>query len=209
MANAKCAVIAMFSTFKNDFYVTASPALRQWSQAGGRYSVDGECVSRSIGNDIQGISFRELDQIVFIGQYLQPKRLFRSGELHSRSVIKRIIDAVGFPIYLPDSHYNEPLELFPRLAPGKCTILCDPLPIAGIHPSCIKVFLDEVKHFGNENGIKIIFQPQNTLDRSMQTSSVFKRTKSTTTHFDEAFWQIYIAHAKRSLVMTPLRNPIE
>lgn len=203
MAHAQCAVNANFSTFKNEFYVTASPALREWSIAGGRYSVINECVSRSIDNDIQVVDLREHDHIVFIGQFLQPKRLFRSGELYSKSVIKQIIRTLGYPVYQSGDFYNEPLELFPRLAPGRCTILCDPLPIYGIHPSCVKVYLDEVGQFCNKDAIKFVFQPEHTLDSFMQTLSVYKKTKSTSTHFNEAFWQIYIAHAKRSLVMAP------
>ena len=122
MAHAQFAVNANFSTFKNEFYVTASPALREWSIAGGRYSVINECVSRSIDNDIQVVDLKEHDYIVFIGQFLQPKRLFRSGEIYSKSVIKKSVRACGYPVYQPGDFYNEPLELFPRLAPGRCTI---------------------------------------------------------------------------------------
>lgn len=199
MAHAQCAVKAIFSTSKNEFYVTASPALREWSIAGGRYSARNEYISRSIDNDIQAVDLGKYDHIVFVGQFLQPKRLFRSGELHSKSVIKQLIKGLGYPIYQPGGFYNEVLELFPRLVPGRCTLLCDPLPIFGFHPYLTETFLDEVKRFGNENGIKIIIQPENTIDSSMQTSIIYRRTNTTSTHFNEAFWQNYIAHAYSSL----------
>lgn len=203
MAHAQCAINSNFSTTKNEFYVTASPALRKLSIAGCRYSVINECVSRSLGDDSKVVDLRGYDHIVFIGQFLQPKRLFRSGEIHTKSVTTQLIRACGYPVYQPGNFYNEPLELFPRLAPGRCTIFCDPLPIFGIYPSSIEVFLDEVGQFCNKNAIKFVIQPEHTLDGFMQTLSVYKRTKSTSTHFNEAFWQICIAHVKRSLVMAP------
>lgn len=196
LANAKSSIIKVFSEYRNEFFVTATPALRQWSIEGGRYSVRGTIVSRNISGCIETIDLNNTSDIVFVGQYLQPKRLFREGELHSRSVIEKCMRSTQFPLYLINNHYNEPLELFPKLVKGNCTLLCDPLPIAGIHPFCIKVFIEEVELFARDHDINFIRQPTHTIDENMQTCAVYKRTDSTTTHFNDSFWRIFIEHAK-------------
>ena len=117
-----------FNNFDLDFYVTAGPSNIKWIINGGRYKVDGTRISGTIRNADIEKDLSKYDHIVFIGQYIQLSKFcdFRKKELFSKSLLEEIFNKDCF-INLPEKIYNEPLELFPKLAPGRVILIPDPL----------------------------------------------------------------------------------
>jgi len=117
-----------FNNFDLDFYFTAGPLNRAWSINGGRYKVDGTRVSGNIRDPNTEKDLSKYDHIVFIGQYIQINRYWdrKTKQLLSKSILKEIFNKDCF-INFPENFYNEPLELFPKLATNKVILIPDPL----------------------------------------------------------------------------------
>ena len=136
-----------FNNFDLDFYITGGSSIRDWSINGGRYKVDGTRITRIGGNIIQTNTEKDLskyDHIVFIGQFIQIKRFCnpKTKQLLSKSILKEIFNKDSF-INLPGNLYNEPLELFPKLAPNRVILIPDPL----IKSKRYKFYFDFLDYF--------------------------------------------------------------
>ena len=190
------------------FLVTAGK-YQYWSASGNRFKVDGSKVKNLYKQKPEfTIDLSGYDQIIFVGQALQPHRCFWGDQPLSKSIIDKILDPDFFPLYMrsfgktdkcddPKHCYffNEPLSLFPKLATQKCTLIDDPFPR---HPSFKSVpvhakqlFREAVGRFCDKNQIQRIEQPQETFTSNMNTSDVYAvENRNDYTHVNSKYWKI-------------------
>ena len=97
---------------------------------------------------------------MFIGQWIQPHKVFRAGQPLSADLLHCIVADGSILLHPPDGAFNEPLTLFPALAPGRCWLLCDPYPHAESYweaqhchgyyrdiPAYIEAYIEGLKRF--------------------------------------------------------------
>ena len=183
-----------FNNFDLDFYITAGPINRDWSINGGRYTVDGTRVSGNIRDPNTEKDLSKYDHIVFIGQFIQINRFwnYEKTQLLSKSVLKQIFKKNCF-INLPDNNYNEPLELFPKLAPNKVILIPDPLvkreEYRYINAEFIDYFYKALFLCCESRAIKLCMPDKSLLDSDCRfTKKEYKQGKI---HCNYTYWESF------------------
>ena len=193
-----------------NFYITAGPELNRWSSEGGRYQVNGSTVSGSPFAPELHIDLDEYDQIVFVGQWVQPHKWFNAGQLLSDEVLEAMFSGDRVLTQAPDGAYNEPLLLFPRLAPGRCVLACDPFPHSDsqwqkhhchgyyrdIPTKNLERFYAQVKKVCTQRDITMLLQPYDTHSNWVTAS---EHSRGDQIHMTEEFWQRYGELIRKSL----------
>jgi hypothetical protein len=170
---------------------------------GGRYTVSGTIVGANGRSPTVYHDLAEYDYIVFVGHWIQPQRFMTGPAPLSDGVLDEMFNEKDFLITAPWGIYNEVLEVFPRLAPGKCVLVCDPL---SNMPELVKVpgkakirFLEKAATFCAARGIGFIFQPASTLDTNMVTDMKFNRRDGDFIHMNNRFWKLYLKKVRTYL----------
>ena len=181
-----------FNNFDLDFYTTAGPKNIEWSKSGGRYKVDGTIVSGNISYHNNGIDLSKYKHIVFIGQYIQIFRFcnFEKKQLFSKSLLEVMFNDDCF-INLPENFYNEPLDLFPKLAPNRVILIPDPLVKSYrneyIYFDFIDYFYEKLSLFCESKSIKLFMPDKSLLDDFRFTKEEYKID---TVHCNISYWEI-------------------
>ena len=195
LVSSKNVISSISNHTENTIYLTAGGRNRDWSIRGGTYNVEGTVVGGNGHEPDRRVDLSIYDQIVFVGQYIQPQRYFRSGCLFSSSVVSAILSQDDFLVRLPNGIYNQPLELFPELH-SRVTLLADPwVASQGIDSNYLGAFVDATRNFCDRKQIKLIYQPKSTLSREYQTHDRYKRRNLDDMHFNDDFWKEFIDHA--------------
>jgi hypothetical protein len=197
LANAKLIIEELCLEFNNTFYVTGGEKNRDWAKQGGRYKAKGTIIG---GNAYEPTVFYDLEEysrIIFVGQYIQPQRFLQSDQPLSTSILNIMFPSDSFLINIPGGIYNEPLAIFPKLAPKKCLLLCDPMPssdspFSEVPRKSKEYFLQRVVDFCRLREMTIAFQPPNTLDGNVTTKAHFKRKSDDDIHMNDQFWKEYL-----------------
>ena len=193
LGHAKKVIESNFAENTNSFYITAGPKNKRWSIQGGRYFVEGSVVGDNGAEPDKRLDLSDFDQIIFIGQWIQPLKYLPRFQPISTALKHAILRRDDLFINLPGGNFNEPIVLFPKIAKGKCILLCDPwnrnnaLPIAFIED-----FKQELICFCQKEDIRLMFQPQSTLDKNLSTLEIFSRSQSDKSHFNTDFWRLYL-----------------
>lgn len=187
--------------FTADFYITAAPANRTWSWQGGRYQVDGTTV---YGNRAMRMERRHLDRyevIIFVGQWIQPWCIFRDAMPLSDAVLQRCLHQQPLhPSIIRGGKslnwYNEPLELFPVLAPGKVLLIRDPEACIDSYqavPVNLKqAYASHLELFCRRKKIMLCPQFTQALDRRLTTDRRYLRDPRgrDPVHMSDHYWQL-------------------
>jgi len=196
-----------------DFFVTAGPELNRWSAEGGRYRVEGSRVGGTPYTPTDLIDLSDFDRIVFIGQWVQPHKWFNSRQLLSRDVLEVMFQDDAVLRHAPDGAFNEPLLLFPKLAPNRCVLACDPFPHTLSHwpahhcrgnyrdipPQYLERFYAQVQTVCSERGVTMLLQPRNTCTNWVTDA---EHSRGDQIHMTETFWERYVALIGKSLSST-------
>lgn len=211
LAHAKPVLMRLLGA--QDFFVTAGPELNRWSAKGGRYQVKGSRVGGTPFAPERLVDLDEYDQIVFVGQWVQPHKWFNAGQVLSEGVLKAMFRDDAVLRMSPDGAFNEPLILFPKLAPDRCVLACDPFPHINSHwpkhhcrgnyrdiPSLhLERFYTHVEVVCIQRGMKVLHQPNDT-HRHWVTGA--EHSRGDQIHMNESFWEGYVALIGRSLRTT-------
>jgi hypothetical protein len=197
-----------FSFTENTFYGTAGPANLAWSKEGGRYQVKGTVVGGnahqpSVHHDLQAFDF-----VIFVGQLVMPQMYFYGRTPLSTSILEAMLPVETFLEKLPGGGFNEPLTLFPRLAPGRCVLACDPLPtglpyVEHVPLKAKRVFLEHVSKFCHFHGLRCIFQPDVTVAETLSTAPWFRKQEDDRMHMNADFWRQYLLKIRDELELRP------
>ncbi|MCJ8051962.1 hypothetical protein GB928_002705 [Shinella curvata] len=194
--NAKGPIGAIFPDFENTFYITAGPTNLRWSRDGGRYSVKGSIVGANGRSPSEFHDLADYDRIVFIGHWIQPQRFMKGPAPLSDAVLDEMFPEADFLINSPTKIYNEVLEVFPRLAPGRCVLLCDPLSnmleLTQVPVRAKVRFLEKAAEFCAARRIGFVSQPETTLNTKMVTKRKFNRRDGDFIHMNDRFWKSYL-----------------
>ena len=196
-----------------EFFVTAGPELNRWSANGGRYRVDGSRVGGSPFDPDRTVDLGDYDRIVFIGQWIQPQKWFNAGQLLSTSVLERMCSGDGLVHQPQDGTFNEPLLLFPQLAPQRCMLACDPFPhrnsvwperncrgfYRDIPTAYLGRFVEHVLAFCHQQGMTALLQPDDT-HSDWITDPIHSRGDQI--HMTDQFWERYVELIGKSLRTT-------
>ena len=196
-----------------DFFVTAGPELNRWSAAGGRYQVEDSRVGGTPFNPERHVDLNHYDQIVFVGQWVQPHKWFNTGQLLSERVLETMFRGDAVLHHAPDGAFNEPLLLFPQLAPARCVLACDPFPHTHSHwptrhcrgsyrdipTEYLQRFYAQVQAACEQRSVVMVLQPDNT-HTNWVTSE--EHSRGDQIHMTEAFWEGYVERIGKSLSTT-------
>ena len=196
-----------------DFFVTAGPELNRWSAEGGRYEVEGSRVGGNPFAPERHVDLKDFDRIVFVGQWVQPHKWFNAGQLLSNQVLEAMFRDGAVLRQAPDGAYNEPLLLFPQLAPGRCVLACDPFPhthscwptqhcrghYRDIPAMCLERFYAQVQSVCDQRGVTMLLQPDDTHTNWVTAA---EHSRGDQIHMTESFWESYGALIGRSLRTT-------
>ena len=194
LAHAKKVIEKKFRNYDIEFYVTAGPKNRDWSIKGGRYKVNGNEVG---GNFVKPDLFKDLSKyeyIVFVGQWIQINRylIFLKKQMLSKSILSEIFNKNCF-INIPGNIYNEPLEIFPKLAPNKIILIPDPLVkitrLEYITSNYIDYFYRQLHLFCESKSIKIVMPDKSLLDDIGCVKAEYMRDKKDI-HCTREYWEI-------------------
>lgn len=191
----------IFSKTENQFYLTGGPKIKDWCLNGkGRYKVDGTVVGGNGHDPSKSHDLAAYDAIIFVGQLLGIQNFVSGPSPLSKSLLDNMFPYDKFPIYIPwggNWLFNEPLALFPKLAPGKCYLAVDPISnydlIKQVPINVKKYFLDRIREFCDGNDIRVMFQPKETLDDDLTTKRVFNRKENDCMHMNDDFYRLYLA----------------
>jgi hypothetical protein len=178
LGNAKCSAIeelhaGLLEAYVPGYYITAAPANRNWSAAGGRYQVEGSTVT---GNRTMPKSRRNLQQyaaIIFLGQWIQPWFAFRDGLPLSEALLTECLkDPPLHPLITRSGQvvrwYNEPLAVFPTLTRAKVILIRDPeacMDSDSLVPRSVKQrFAEHLEAFCQSSGLLLCPQFTDALD---------------------------------------------
>ena len=211
LSNFKTHLNAELKEFQASFLVTGG-AYQFWSRDGNRFHVDGTKISNLYNKPADfSINLASYDRIIFVGQLLQPHRCFYGDRPLSKAMVKDILNPEHFPLWMksfPSNNtnrstfhesntwfYNEPLALFPTLAPGQCISIDDPLPrhpdFASVPNHAKQSFLDAVGAFCRSNNIVRVKQHPSTISTMYTTSDHYACTNPEDfTHANKSYWQI-------------------
>lgn len=203
LGSAKNAIKPIFEKYKCEFYITAGPKILNWSAQGGRWSVDGSIVSNDCQPE-QKFNLSRFDHIVFVGHFIQPHRYMKSHHLPSSALVNAILDRDDLFIRIPISPhrqgFNEPILLFPQIAPNKCILLPDPwLTKENFSPSreFMQKYKEKLVEFCKKNNLLLLFQPDSTLENCFNTKKKF--SKGDRNHFNTVFWHRHLQNLKESI----------
>lgn len=195
MNNANRSIKEKFQVMNIDFYISAGPKNRIWSQNGGVYKVQETTISGNGKNPNLAIDLSKYDFIIFVGQWIQPFRYFNEFQKLSKCLLKEILHENCF-INMPENIYNEPLYLFNKLAPKRTILIPDPLPndpyIDNIPYDYIKMFYSELDGFCQRNSI-ILHMPTTSLLEEGKLRTKKKYIKSypeKVNHCIKEYWDI-------------------
>jgi hypothetical protein len=203
LGNAKSTITALHSNSLKgiglDFYITAAPVNRKWSANGGRYYVEGTSVGKNGHSPLISHDLSCYSAIVFIGQWIHPFKIFTGSMPLSSSLLHTLLNDV--PLYgfsrwkgpTIQQWYNEPLELFPRIAGCPIYLIPDP-PICAdeyrqVPLSVKKAFASKLESFCLANGITLCNLPASVLDPDQITPKRFLRGTSDSAHMSDVYWQ--------------------
>lgn len=193
LGNAKGVIESLFTQSENEYYVTATPKNRDWSKNGGRYHVNGSIVGGNASEPDRRVDLSAYSRIIFVGQFIQPQKYVRPSDLLSSSLLNAMLCRDDVFTQLPNGLFNEPLSLFPQIAKGKCTLLCDPWLRNNTLPmSFMAKFRNSLIDYCLKRDMALMFQPMSTLEREFSTSQEFSRRGGGRMHFNNEFWSIYM-----------------
>ena len=180
-----------------------------WSRDGNRFKVDGTVISNLYRQERSfKVDLSDFDRIIFVGQILQPHRVFWGRQPLSKALVKDVLDLQTFPLHMRsfgkddqfDSptnpwFFNEPLHLFPKLAVGKCVSIDDPLPrhllFESVPIHAKRSFLKAVGDFCRLNNIQRVPQRQETISENLITLDEYAfPVQDDFTHANEKYWRI-------------------
>lgn len=197
LGNARGVIESLFAQCDNEFYVTAAPKNRDWSRVGGRYFVDGAIVGDNAQEPGRRLDLGVFDQIIFVGQYIQPQKYVHPSQLLSSALLNSILRRDDLFVRLPGGIYNEPILLFPKIAKEKCVLLCDPWIRCNLLPArFMEGFKQELTDYCHSNNILLMFQPNSTVEGQFSTRQEFSRSENDKMHFNAKFWCLYIQSFK-------------
>ncbi len=204
LVDAHAQICEVFSFTQNTFYGTAGPQNLAWSKVGGRYKVSGTVVGAngyqpSVHHDLEAY-----DLVIFVGQFVMPQMYFHGYQPLSASILDAMLPIESFLEKLPDGGFNEPLTLFPRLAPGRCVLACDPMPTGEAFADYVPLnakrkFLEHVIKFCVFHGLICIFQPNETLGDNLATLRSLRRTDGDRMHMNADFWRHFLLKIRDEL----------
>ena len=214
LAHARGHILQRWPDAENDFYVTAGPDNNRWSAGGGRYPVQGTWVGPNAYQPDRSIDLSHYDAIVFIGQWIQPHKVFRAGQPLSADLLHCIVADGSILLHPPDGAFNEPLTLFPALAPGRCWLLCDPYPHAESHweaqhchghyrdipTAYIEAYIEGLKRFCAERTIQLLLQPDSSHHNRITLSQYSRGDRI---HMNDAFWRLNLDQLTAMYKVTP------
>ncbi|WP_135506656.1 SGNH/GDSL hydrolase family protein [Roseovarius aestuariivivens] len=186
--------------FDAEFYVTGGPRNRDWSGAGGRYTVEGSVVSGNAHEPERRIDLAAFDAAVFIGQYIQPFKAFIGDVPHSSSVVERTLRELPIEGRFHDPErgirhrwYNEPLVLFPPLVSGPTFLLPDPAPVGkryGDVPQPLKqAYHNRMTDFCAEAGITYVDMPPELFTEDGRTRRRYA-LPGDALHMNAEYWHV-------------------
>ncbi|EDY39767.1 hypothetical protein CPCC7001_2648 [Cyanobium sp. PCC 7001] len=206
LANAKCSAIeelhaGLLKAYVPDYYITAAPANRNWSAAGGRYRVEGTTVT---GNRTMSMARRNLQEyaaIIFVGQWIQPWFAFRDGLPLSEAVLRLSLESLPLhPMITRRGRelrwYNEPLALFPTLTSAKVILIRDPeacMDSYRLVPKPVKQrFGEHLEAFCRSSGLLLCPQFTDVLDRDHVTQRRYLRSSDgqDPVHMSDTYWRL-------------------
>lgn len=211
VANAKGVIGAIFPDVENAFYITAGPTNLRWAREGGRYSVKGSIVGANGRSPSVFHDLADYDSIVFIGHWIQPQRFMKGPAPLSDAVLDEMFRESDFLINSPSRIYNEVLEVFPRVAPGKCVLVCDPLSnmreLTQVPVRAKLRFLEKAAEFCAARGMGFVSQPETTLNTKMVTKKKFNRRDDDFIHMNNQFWKSYLKKVRSYMDGNPPVKP--
>ena len=180
-----------------DFYITAAPINRDWSINGGRYKVNGTIIGGNGRSPSMYLDLSKYNHIVFVGQYIQIWKFFTNKKKMniSKSLLKVLFNKNCF-INLPFNHYNEPLDLFPKIAHGKLILIPDPLinfhRTENINLKYIDYFYNQLSSFCDSRSIQLCMPEKSLLDDGGRfVKAEYKRARDENDfHCTNEYWQI-------------------
>jgi len=200
---SKSVVPQNFPDFENIFFRTAEPRLRKWAREGGTYKFDGALVSGNPLSSQETYNLKEFSHIIFVGQYLRLYDYFCGGAPISRSLIKAVFDYYDFPCFVIGGgssrrDWNEPLELFPSVAPGKCFLIPDPPPVTDSYrqiPCSTKILIwDEVAVRVTSKKLEYFPHLPETLDDDMCAINSYRVLRADDYwHMNDSYWQFVLS----------------
>ena len=195
LATAKTSIEKRFELFNLDYFVTAGTKNLKWFKNGGRYNIEGTIIG---GSPEQANIFKDLskyDLIIFVGQFIQISRFLGGNkQLLSKSILKEIFKKDCF-INLPGNLYNQPLEIFPEIAPNKVILIPDPLVktlnIEGIDLDYVDYFYEQLHLFCEYRFIKLLMPDKCLLEDDLRfVKSTYMLSKDNI-HCKKEYWDIF------------------
>lgn len=198
-----------------DRYLTAGPINRNWSKDGGRYRVDGTVVSANKRNPDEVRDLADYDAIVFVGQWITPFKILSGDMPISTHLLDRMLEGVPIHGYSQigrrpiQKWYNEPLELFPKLAPGKVFLVPDPDScMEGYRQVAIATkhrFWAHIEQFCAERGIRLAEIPEQVRTPELTSKPEYKRDGDLI-HMNPAYWDIVLRESLMPILMPKLQE---
>ena len=196
MGQSKKIIEKKFDNFDLEFYITAGPKNRDWSINGGRYKVDGTIIGGNGHSPSIYLDLSKYTHIVFVGQYIQIWKFFTNK--NKMNISKSLLQILFKNCFtnLPFNHYNEPLDLFPKIAYGKLILIPDPLinfhKTENINLKYIDYFYKQLSSFCDSRSIQLCMPTKSLLDdegRFVKAEYMRARDKNDFHCLDE-YWQI-------------------
>lgn len=214
LGHAKETIERFYDKLDNTFVVTAGN-YHQWQINGGRYKVEGSTVSGFHLQKSLKLDFSSFSCVIFIGQYIQPTRYFHGSMPLSRGMLGDMLDPNYFLLHMPSGFaisgndkgvhfkpyfYNEPLYLFPMLAPNRCFLIPDPMPMnpgyRNVPIFAKQEFQSSLVSFCERNRIRLCSQPESTLSDSLSTKLQYQRRATDYIHVSDDYWRKALTDAK-------------
>ena len=205
MGQAKPAIQSLFDSRNFDYYITAAPVNRIWSQEGGRYYRDGFIVGQNAREPSRLVDLSRFSQIIFVGQWIQPFQYLQGVNIASSALLKSIFHDNCF-IDLPSGACNEPLSLFSDVVPNKCSLIVDPLPysrvMSKVPNSYMRIMYEKLEYFCQKRGIRFFMPPSELLeDGRLLTKRIYSRKnpEDKNAHCSDDYWSILFSSISESL----------
>jgi hypothetical protein len=201
----------------HDFFISAGGPVFKWSRLGGRYEKLSQYRLRGFKDERLSLSdeinFNSYDIVVFIGQYIQPSRIFSDPEFNWRKYLSHnvlvdiTLNSLNFAPHpkFKEKALNEPLLLFKQMSkPGSKVILfADPF----VHiessmennyyyvyqtPLRVKnIYYQTLNKFCNLHEISYLQQDPITYDPSLMATYVnYSVDRMNDWHMNEEFWKL-------------------
>lgn len=215
LGHARNCIPNIFSSYSNTYINTAGPGNRIKLQQGDRYCYEYSDQEKIIAKCFKPVGSEvwyqvdDYDILVFVNQWVQFHRFISTPEPLSSEILDLILEDEGFLINLPESLYNEPLDILPGFWGRECCYLMSgPLPngpeYLRISMPIKKRFIHSVDNFCLRKGIIHVPQPAELLNQKfLATPTRFNRSdkKDRWRHVNDDFWATYLAQLKRLIEM--------